>query len=45
MDQKEKRAAGMEEETYCLRGWVQAEECDVFVRVTENSEWLSVEVE
>lgn len=41
MDQKRKRAADMEEEAYCRRGWVQAEECDVFVRVTKKSEWLS----
>lgn len=41
MDQKRKRAADMGEETYCRRGWVQAEECDVFERGTEKSEWLS----
>lgn len=41
MDQKRKKAADMGEETYCRRGWVQAEECDVFVRITEKSEWLS----
>lgn len=41
IDQKRKRAVDMGEETYCRRGWVQAEECDVFVRVTEKSEWLS----
>lgn len=43
MDQEINRAAVMGRRWSCQRVWVQAEERDVFVRVTEKSEWLSFE--
>lgn len=43
MDQERKRAAVMGRRWSCQRVWVQAEEREVFVRVTEKSEWSSFE--